>query len=310
MAEYVEKRFLVVVKTYPNPSAKYGETVCCAAVDLDTGRWARLYPITFRRLAGSQFSKWQVIRCRATLARKDPRRESWHVDHDSIELVGEPLPAGKRGWRHRMAALPPISRSLEEIQEMQRSDGTSIGMFRPKEIQRLVKRRADPWTDEQRQHIRKEQLGLGGSSSRLLAELEQLPWSFKYQFLCDDDRCVNPHEISIIDWEVGAAYRRWRARYGENWERAFRQKFEDELPTTDLHLVVGNTASHPRVFQIIGLVRPPRSQVDGGHVQESLDLVGEQRPVTGGGVGLEAEKADTLGLDDGNEILELCPDEG
>lgn len=49
MSEYVDKRFLVVVKTYPNPSATYGETVCCAAVDPGTHGLARLYPIIFRR---------------------------------------------------------------------------------------------------------------------------------------------------------------------------------------------------------------------------------------------------------------------
>jgi hypothetical protein len=59
MAEYVDKHFLVVVKTYPNPSATYGETVCCAAIDRDAGEWARIYPITFRRLAGRQFAKFQ-----------------------------------------------------------------------------------------------------------------------------------------------------------------------------------------------------------------------------------------------------------
>jgi hypothetical protein len=53
---YEPRRLLVVVKTYPNPSHSYGETVCCAGVDLATGRWVRMYPITFRRLAGSGWS--------------------------------------------------------------------------------------------------------------------------------------------------------------------------------------------------------------------------------------------------------------
>jgi hypothetical protein len=37
VSECLEKRILVVVKTYPNPSSTYGETVCCAGVDLRTG---------------------------------------------------------------------------------------------------------------------------------------------------------------------------------------------------------------------------------------------------------------------------------
>ena len=30
------KRVLITVKAYPNPSKKYGETVCCAGVDVNT----------------------------------------------------------------------------------------------------------------------------------------------------------------------------------------------------------------------------------------------------------------------------------
>lgn len=309
MAEFFDKRFLVVVKTYPNPSSTYGETVCCAAVDMDTGGWARLYPITFRRLAGRQFRKFQLITCRATRPRSDSRPESWRVDQESIELVGEPLPGGKRGWAKRMAAFPPLVPSLEGLQELQRRDGTSLGMVRPKAIQRLVKRPAQPWTERERGYLRQEQLDLGGQGSTYLKELEQIPWSFAYEFTCDDDRCAKPHVISTIDWEIGAAYRQWSRDYGDGWEDKLREKFEVELPATDLHLVLGNVAAHPQVFQIVGLVRPPSEKVDGGHVQESLDLMGEKRPMAGAGISLEAEEADSSGLDDGYQVLELFASE-
>lgn len=91
---YEKKRLLVVVKTYPNPSHAYGETVCCAGVDLATGHWVRMYPITFRRLAGKQFAKYQIIECQAAKPRKgDFRPESLRIDQDTIKLVGDPLPA-------------------------------------------------------------------------------------------------------------------------------------------------------------------------------------------------------------------------
>ena len=44
---------LIIAKTYPELSAKYGETVCTAAVD-ETGNPLRLYPIPFRYLAGTK----------------------------------------------------------------------------------------------------------------------------------------------------------------------------------------------------------------------------------------------------------------
>jgi hypothetical protein len=56
------RKFLVVVKTYPNPSASTNEAVCTAAVD-ETGALTRLFPIPFRTLAeGQRFKKWQWIR--------------------------------------------------------------------------------------------------------------------------------------------------------------------------------------------------------------------------------------------------------
>ncbi len=61
---------------------------------------------------------------------------------------------------------------------------------------------------------------------------------------------------------------------------------------------------------IIGLVRPPRSKMDGGDVQQSLDLMGEQGPVTGSGIGLETEEADPFGGDERDERLEFFPGEG
>jgi len=30
------KQVLITVKAYPNPSVKYGETVCCAGIDIET----------------------------------------------------------------------------------------------------------------------------------------------------------------------------------------------------------------------------------------------------------------------------------
>jgi hypothetical protein len=309
VTDYLEKRVLVVVKTYPNPSATYGETVCCAGVDLDTRDWMRLYPITFRQLADRRFGKFQEIRCRVARPRTDARPESWRVDQDSIQLVGDPMPAGARGWTRRMAALPAVQPSLEAIVAAQRSSGTSLGMVRPKEITKLWKRPAKPWTPEKRAVLGKLHLNLGAEMSRQLSELEQIPWTFGYEFVCDDRGCKGRHNTSIIDWEIGAAYRNWRREYGDDWEEALRQKFERELPASDLHLVMGNSAEHPRSFMVVGLVRPPRPKVDGGYVQQTLDLMGQKRAVTGLGIGLEAEQTDALGPQERHEAIELFPDE-
>jgi len=310
MRVYEKKRILVVVKTYPNPSHAYGETVCCAGVDLDTGRWVRMYPITFRQMAERQFAKYQLIECTATLPRGDKRPESLRINQDSIQMVGEPLPSGPAGWRRRMDLLPPPAKSLEEIREAQVSNGTSIGMFRPKRVERLVIEKAEPWTVRQQTYLRQQRLGLGEEVARAMQELEQVAWTFSYRFTCNDERCTTSHELQIQDWEIGQSFRRWSRTDPDRWEEMIRQRYERDLPDRDLFLVVGNLAKRHQTFVIIGLVRPPRSKVDGGDVQQSLDLMGEQRAVAGLGVGLEAEEADALGGDEGDEPFDLFPSEG
>jgi hypothetical protein len=49
---YERVRVLIAVKTYPNPSSKYEETVCVAGIQLDRGQpeWIRLYPVRFRNV--------------------------------------------------------------------------------------------------------------------------------------------------------------------------------------------------------------------------------------------------------------------
>ncbi len=309
MAEYRKRRILVVVKTYPNPSQSYGETVCCAGVDIDTHQWVRMYPITFRRLVDKKFAKYQLIECMATTPRGDNRPESLRVDQDSIAFIGEPIPAGSAGWRRRMALLPTPASSLEEIREAQTVDGTSLGMIRPRQIDSLVVQKATVWTERQKAYLRQQRLGLGEDVETEMRELEQIPWVFSYRFWCSDDRCTS-HEMQIQDWEIGESYRSWSRTYRADWEQKIRQRYEVELPARDLHLVVGNLAKHHQAFVVIGLVRPPRPKVDSGYVQQTLDLMGEQRTMASLGVSLETEQTNPLIGDERDKPLKFFPNEG
>jgi hypothetical protein len=57
--------------------------------------------------------------------------------------VGRVMPAGKAGWTRRMALLPPVARSLEEVRERQATDGTSIAMVRPLRVDRPCHREGE-----------------------------------------------------------------------------------------------------------------------------------------------------------------------
>ncbi len=83
---WLEREALVAVKAYPNPSAKYFETVCIAAVTREDG-WVRLYPVGFRSLPEERrFKKYQLIRLRMQKQDHDHRPESYRPDEHSIEL--------------------------------------------------------------------------------------------------------------------------------------------------------------------------------------------------------------------------------
>ena len=56
-----QTNILIIVKTYPEISRKYTETVCTAGVLADSKTLVRLYPIRFRYLEGTlQFKKYQL----------------------------------------------------------------------------------------------------------------------------------------------------------------------------------------------------------------------------------------------------------
>ncbi len=133
-------KVLVTVKTYLFPSSKYDELVCTAGV-LENGSFIRLYPINFRELPSEKkYRKYQWIEVKAEkYGRKDVRKESYRPDVSSIRLLGDPIPAGERGWLERSRyVLAQRARSLEDLRTHQVRDSTSLGIFRPKVIHDLV----------------------------------------------------------------------------------------------------------------------------------------------------------------------------
>ena len=58
--------------------------------------------------------------------------------------------------------------------------------------------------------------------------------------------------------------------YGDNWEAAFRQKYETEMREKfDTHFYVGTINQHPKEWIIVGLFYPPK---DGHKQADSMSL--------------------------------------
>jgi len=102
---FEKKRILITVKAYPNPSKKYGETVCCAGVDLSNSQLVRLYPISYRDLDDKQkFKKYSIIEADCSPSSDDRRPESFWVKSDTIKVI-DWLDTEKGKWEKRKSIV-------------------------------------------------------------------------------------------------------------------------------------------------------------------------------------------------------------
>lgn len=135
----------------------------------------------------------------------------------------------------------------------------TLGFFRPAAIDRLTITEEDPnWTPAQAATLKQGHLFVDPPER----ELEKIPFSFRYEFRCDEADCKG-HKIICTDWEMGESYRKWKAKYGDQWEDKFRQRYEREMiEKNDTHFYVGTIHQHPHVWIIVGLFYPPRVEQD------------------------------------------------
>lgn len=253
-------KVLITVKTYPIPSAKYDELVCTAGVRED-GSFVRLYPINFRDLPFSQqYKKYQWIEVQAVKHRgQDARKESYRPDCDTIQLLGEPITAG-RNWSERAKyVLVRKSDSLEHLQDQQAKDRTSLGIFKPRKVHDLVYQQDSPdWKPSFKAAL--AQARLWDSRRATKQPPRKVPFKFHYVFECDDSRCKRSHRIMIEDWEVGALF--WRdvdaGRTSDEAAKMVRKRFLEDMcaPDRDTHFYVGTILAHPKTWVVIGVFWP------------------------------------------------------
>jgi hypothetical protein len=251
---YEKKKLLILVKTYPNPSKGYVETVCTAGVT-ETGDWIRLYPVSYRYLENDQqYPKYSWVEVEVQKASGDNRKESYKPKNESITVVRPPL-GGKLQWDEAKSILVPTAhKSLCELVRL-KEQNVSLGIFKPLKITGFYWKEETPeWTEEEQEAIIQQDLfGIGKKP------LEKMPYSFHYQFECNDERC-NGHDLTIIDWEIQQAYRNWRTKYNENEVlQKIKEKWLDTLfgPDRDTYFIVG-THHRFKTFIILGVFWPPK----------------------------------------------------
>jgi hypothetical protein len=251
---------LITVKAYPVLSETSGESVCVAGIRIDTPQpeWVRLFPIPFRDLdRTAQFKKYDIIDLEVGSKPDDHRPESRLPFVETITVQHHI--SSRDGWRERRPYVEPlIQPSMCAILRQQSMDGTSLGVFQPAELYDFF---MEPAPSRPTRQALVGQMNLFFPNRK---NLEALPYKFCYRYRCDESNCGG-HNPSIIDWELGEAYRSWRHRYPDDKDlfSKLRQKWFDEIagPDKDLHLFVGNVAKYPTSFLVLGAFYPPRKAV-------------------------------------------------
>lgn len=262
--DWREEEILILVKVYPTPSKRYGETVCSAGLTRD-GKWIRIYPVPYRDLPQSQqYTKFQWIKARVTRAKEKLNRpESHRIDASSIQLL-EKIPAGNQWGEREKYFLPYVNKSLESILENQVKHNISLGAFKPKHVTNfIVEASKGEWDLSQQGILNQTTLFHSGRPT-----LEKIPYRFRYEFICDDPRCTG-HNMVILDWEVFESYRRWKRVYKD--EKLTIEKLKYKWLTyffeqRETYFVVG-TESEFGKFMILTVVSPKRKEA-----QLKLDL--------------------------------------
>lgn len=259
MQKFERVRLMVTVKAYPNISRRHGEVVCVAGIrtDLSKPAWARLWPVQFRDLPfATRFEKYQEIALEAAPSPKDDRPESLWPRTDS--LVPGRHYSSKRRWAARRRWVDPlIVDSMCEVFERQEKDGSSLAVIRPGTVHDLaIEKMPAGWNVNQQSVIDQPSLFLPEKT-----KLEAIPFRFKYQYTCHRKGCRG-HEQSIIDWELGQAFRKWSPYDNAKRMELIRHKWLEEMCGNDKETLffVGNIHLHPRSFVVLGTFWPAKEE--------------------------------------------------
>lgn len=235
-------RAVILVKALPQPSNRYGETVCCAGVTVDR-KWKRLYPVRFRHLQGDQsFSRWDWVTFKYYLPIRDQRSESCHVFEDSIAVDGK-LPEKERS--RLLGSL--VVGSAKHAMDL----GQSLALIRPRNTRFLAKPKSKAEIAEEREAY---QLAARQDSffDEPLATLEPSPYDFRFTFEDEGGR----HDYQNGDWEAHAMF--WRERSRTSEEHALKwmhETFNEEFPRRGMVFAIGNQAKRPQTWQLLGVIR-------------------------------------------------------
>lgn len=255
-------RVLITVKAAPQPSEKYGDTVCVAGIRMREGtgpEWIRLYPIPFRSMEElEKFQKYELVEVNVMPSNDDFRSESYKPDRSSLVHL-EQLPP----WKRRHPFVQPLAdrwTMCEILSAMRgRQPYPSLAVVRPRSVEDLEVSLHPGWSETQQAKIDRaaNQLDLFDDGSRRPAPLEAPRFTAHFHYTCMTPSCRG-HRQSLIDWEASELVRRHHAGDDDpTAAQALRVRFFTEMadPSREPLFFVGNQAQKPAAFAVLGVYR-------------------------------------------------------
>ncbi|MCS0500043.1 hypothetical protein [Protaetiibacter mangrovi] len=256
-------RVLITVKASPQPSAKYGDTVCVAGIRIDGGRadWIRLYPVPFRWLGGEQqFKKYDVVDLEVRRAVGDSRPESYKPDIETIRVVGH-----LDDWSRRQPIFERVVRTTTcqlSRAATERHDALSLGMVQVRSLDGLEFEVHPGWSDAEKLKIAASvqgtQLSLFSEPGRTPPELKAPRFKVRYRYRCMEADCPR-HVGQILDWELTALQYRQRGSDAE-LKAAVEERFAAgmfEGRTTSFFMGNFEDPRKRHGFSVLGVHYPP-----------------------------------------------------
>jgi hypothetical protein len=207
------ERILMLVKTYPSPSEKYGEIVCTAGINIDTLEWRRVFPYPFRTVDEDvRFKKWDVIDMPLERTNKDKRPESRRlIDVNAIQKVNH-IDVGDDFWTPRASYFKVgIATGVAEVlQQMLSEDrevwGPTIRIVRaiPGTARLIGKPQSVIWDTEKQLNLDRAKENLEQDMFadpeliKYFRTLERPPFSLRLEF---QDLLNQTYSLPLMDWE-------------------------------------------------------------------------------------------------------------
>lgn len=259
---------LITVKAAPEPSSKYGDTVCVAGIRIDGGRaeWIRLYPFPFRWMPERvRFKKYDIVELDVHRSTTDDRRESYRPDIQSIEVVNH-----LDKWKHRheiIGRVAPTSTCELHRAATTNTQAASLGLVPVASVEKLDIVPFAGWNDAQLRRIAEAEnlapLELFGEGIDTPPELRAPRFTVRYRYHCSTLDCPS-HGGRLLDWELGELQRRHlmdvpvddAKREIEN--RFLRMKFG---PNRQTSFFVGNFGDKLKrgSFSVLGVYSPTQA---------------------------------------------------